>query len=244
MVMGRSFARGGVVILGRWLPLPVAWLAGLTATLSILGALWRPLLAAGVLVPSAVWAGQIWRLPTWAFFDTEPISLVFACLLIAWLGPDLCQAWGARRFVAVYLSCAVLAGGLTSLLALALPAIRPIGGYYASPWAVIGALIIAWATLFPGRRILIFFVLPAEGRTLILLTLGFTALFAVFQEWQLFVPHFVAQGLMLLYLDRLRFVRLGWLRLRLAAYERELRRRSSHLRVVRRDDEQQPPRYH
>ena len=242
--MGRSSARDGVVILGRWLPLPVAWLAGLTATLSILGALWRSLLAVSVLVPSAVWAGEIWRLLTWAFFETEPISLVFACLLIAWLGPDLCQAWGGRRFVVAYLASAVVAGSLTSLLAFALPAVLPTAGYYASPWAVVDALIIAWATLFPGRRILIFFVLPAEGRTLILLTLGFTALFAVFQEWQSFVPHFIAQGLMLLYLDRLRFVRLGWLRLRLAAYERELRRRSSHLRVVRRDDEQQPPRYH
>jgi membrane associated rhomboid family serine protease len=242
--MGRSYSRSGIVILGQWLPMPVVWLAGMTAVLSILGALWPQFLMLCALKPAMVWAGQVWRLLTWGFFETEPISLVFACWLTAALGPDLCQVWGTRRFVAIYLSCAVLAGSLTSLLALALPAAQPMGGYYASPWAVVDALIIAWATFFPGRRILLFFVLPTQGRTLVLLTIGFTALFAVFQGWQPFVPHFIAQGLILVYLDRLRFVRLGWLRLRLALYEREMRRRSSHLRVVPRDDEQRPPRYH
>jgi membrane associated rhomboid family serine protease len=240
--MGRSFSRSGVVVLGQWLPMPVVCLAGMTAVLSILGVLWLPFLLAGVLVPSAVWAGQVWRLLTWAFFETEPISLVFACWLLALLGTDLCRAWGARRFVAVYLSCAVLAGGLTCALVWLLPGARPASGFYASPWAVVDALIIAWATLFPGQRIFVMLALPAQGRTLILLTVGITALFAVFQGWQPLVPHFVAQGLMGIYLDRGRFVRRVWLRVRLAAYERELRRRGARFRVVSRDDE--PPRYH
>jgi len=239
--MGRSFSRSGALILGQWLPMPVVWLAGMTAALSILGALWSPALAAGVLWPAAVSAGQVWRLLTWAFIETEPISLIFACLMIGWLGPSLCQVWGARRFVAVYLSSALLAGGLTSWLVLALPGARPAAGFYASPWAIVDALIIAWATLFPGRRIFMYFVLPVQGRALILMTVGFTALFAVFQGWQAFVPHFIAQGLMGLYLDRLRFVRWAWLRARLAVYERQLRRRGAHLRVVQRDEK---PRYH
>jgi membrane associated rhomboid family serine protease len=242
--MGGRSLRGGIVIAGRWIPLPVAWLAGLTAMLSILGALWPPILDAGILVPQNVWAGEAWRLLTWVFFEMHPVSLVFACLMLGWLGPDLCQAWGARRLVASYLGCAVAAGVLTSLLALLLPWAGLLGMPYASAWAAIEPVVIAWAWLYPERRILIYFVLPVQGRTLIQLTIGLTALFAVFQGWQLFVPHFIAQGLMLLYLDRLLFVRKIWLRMRLAAYERELRKRASHLRVVRRDGDERPPRYH
>ena len=239
--MGRSFSRSGVMILGQWLPMPVVWLAGMTAALSILGALWPPLYVAGALVPVAVWAGQVWRLLTWGFFEAEPISLVFGCWLIALLGADLCRTWGARHFVALYLSFALAAGSLTCALAWALPSTRLASASYASPWVIVDALIIAWATLFPNRRIFVFLVVPAQGRTLILLTVGLTALFAVFQGWQSFVPHFIAQALMGVYLDRLRIVRWLWLRVRLALYERELRRRGAHLRVVPRDDE---PRYH
>jgi membrane associated rhomboid family serine protease len=242
--MTRYVTSRGALILGRWIPLPAAAFAGLTAALSILSALAPSIGAASALAPVAVWSGEIWRLLTWAFLTPEPLSLIFACLLIGSLGADLCRMWGTRRFVFIYLTCAALSGGVACLLARALPEAWLMRAVYASPWAVVDALIIAWATFFPGGRIFVFLVLPAQGRTLIWLTVGMTVLFAAFEGWRFYLPHFVAQGLMGLYLDRLRLARRFWLRLRLLSYERRLRRRSAHLTVVRRDDDQRPPTYH
>lgn len=242
--MTRFLARGGVVILGRWLPTPVAWLAGLTAVLSILGALVFPLLVAGVLVPVNVWAGELWRLVSWVFFERNPLALVFACLLIVWLGPDLWQRWGTRRLLAIYLGCAVLAGAATCALAALLPPDWMMRMPFASAWPAVDALIIAWATLFPERRILIYFVLPVQGRTLIGATVGLTVLLAIFEGWPAFVPHFAAQGAMLLYVDRLQLFRRLWLRARLSSYERQLRKRNSRFTVVPRNDDDRPQRYH
>jgi membrane associated rhomboid family serine protease len=212
--------------------------------LSILGALLFPLLVAGVLVPVNVWAGELWRLASWVFFERNPISLVFACLLIVWLGPDLWQRWGTRRLLAVYLGGAALTGAATCAIARLLPVDWLMSKPFASAWPIVDALIIAWATLYPERRILIYFILPVQGRMLIGATIGLTVLFAIFEGWLAFVPHFVAQGAMLLYVDRLQLFRRLWLRVRLAAYERQLRKRTSRFTVVRRADQDRPPRYH
>jgi membrane associated rhomboid family serine protease len=206
--------------------------------------LWPAAGAATLLVPAWVWSGQAWRLVTWAFLTPDPISLVFGCLLIGSLGADLCQVWGRPRLVTLYLLAAALPGGLTTLLAAALPPSWLMGRIYASPWVAIDALIIAWASYFPNRPIRLFLVLPAAGRSLIWLTVGITALFAVFQGWQLYLPHALSQGLTLLYLYRLRLLRSAWLRLRLRVHELRLRRRARHLTVVRRDDDRRPPTYH
>ena len=46
-------------------------------------------------------------------------------------------------------------------------------------WPLADALIIAWATLFPTRQMLVYFVIPLGGRNLIYATLGGTLIFAL-----------------------------------------------------------------
>jgi membrane associated rhomboid family serine protease len=235
---------GNFYVLGGRVPVVVALLMGLTLGGSILGAVslrnGLPLLLySGVLSPERVGAGEVWRLLTWVFFETDPLSLIFACLGLWWFGRDLAGAWGPVRFLLAYLGLAVGTGAATCLLAWLLwPGLaRPTAG----PWPLITALLIAWAVLYPQRNVLVWFVLPLHGRNLIYATIGGTVLFALLGGVEHYVPHFIAQGLMMVYVRQ--SLRRLWLRFRLALQQRSARRRSSYIRPVDRSDRSEPPRW-
>lgn len=232
---------GSFNFMGGRFPVAVGLLIGLTLGASILGAVGLPLREWGALFPVLVWQGQVWRLLTWVFFELDPVSLIFACLMLGWFGRDLCHAWGARRFLAVYLGFAAAAAGATCLIArLVWPGLM--ARAYLSSWPLAEAMIIAWAVLFPYRRIFVYFLFPLGGRNLIYLTIGGTVLYALFHGPAAFVPHFVAEGLMLIYV-REPSIYGFWLRLRLGALQWSPRRRSSHLRPVDRFDPEDRPRW-
>lgn len=238
-----SLLDGHFSILGGRVPRVVGVLIGLTLALSILGALGGrdgALRAAGVLVPAFVWSGQVWRLLTWMFFEFEPISLLFSCLMLWWFGRDLIQAWGARGFLWMYLAFSLIPAALTVLLALVWPALGL--AVYAGQWPVTAALVIAWATLFPSRQLLLYFVFPLGGRNLVYITVGTTVLFALFYGVTGFVPHLLAEGLMLAYLRGVSFQRL-WLELRYRLWWRGFRRRSPNLHAVERPGPDQRDRW-
>jgi membrane associated rhomboid family serine protease len=176
-----------------------------------------------------VFAGQLWRLLTWAFFELDPLGLIFAGLALFWFGSDLVRTWGPTRFLARYLGLAAGAAALTCAVALVWPGlrVRPFVG----AWPVVSALIVAWAVVFPTRNILLYFVVPLHGRNLIYATLGGTLIFALLGGISNFVPHFGAQ---LLSLAALRGAPLGglWTRVKFELAYRGWRRRSSRLREV------------
>ncbi len=225
----------------RWnLPAPILILIVLTAVASIVGANWHPLLEYGILSGPAVFEKfQAWRLVTWVFFELHPISLLFACLMLYWFGRDLCSTWGYTKFLAVYFGFAAAVGLATVLFG------RFIWNQvYMFPhlgsWPLSEALIIAYASLFPERTINIYFVLPVQGRSLIYITIGGTVLFALFYGFAGFVPHFLAEFFMLLYVGGLRRAYLRW------KLQRMEKQRKSYLRSVEmtdreEDDKKGPP---
>ena len=235
---------GTFTILGNRVPRVVGLLIGLTFLASIGAAVgarngFPALLAQGILAPDFVWAGQLWRLVTWVFLELggQPpgLNLFFGSLLLWWVGRDLYYAWGATRLLGTYLGIAVAAGAATCLVArLVWPGLM--GADYMGMWPVVDALIIAWATIHPSREILVFLVLPARGRTLILITLGMTLLFGLINGIAGFVPHFLAEGLMLAHLNPPLSLQKLWHQTRM----RRSQRRSPKLRAVDRDD---PPRW-
>jgi membrane associated rhomboid family serine protease len=233
-----------VTVLGAHLPNTVLGLVIATAATTILGVLMQhasfPLIALLDLQPERVFRGELWRLVTWTFLELSPIGLIFACLLLAWLGRDLSSAWGHWRFVGVYLGFAAAVALATCLVALAWPAVRALS--YATAWAMCDAILIAWAIHFPSRQILLYFVLPIGGRNLVILTIAGTALFALFSHPVYYIPHFVAIAFMLVF-ARYPALDLLWMRLRLLLLRRSSSRRSATLRVVR-DDPKSPPRWY
>ena len=146
--------------------------------------------------PGPVLRGRVWRLFTWVLFELDPLGLIFAAPGSSGSGSDLVDGWGPGRSSPRYLGLAEAAGA------------RDLPPGPRIPWSAAArscrvpgrrssALIIAWATYFPGRDIFVYFVLPLAGRNLIYATLGGTLLFALLSGSARFVPHFAAQLLML-----------------------------------------------
>lgn len=189
--MPSGFLDRRFVVLGGSVPAAVALVIAATLVTSILGAQLAGFLASGALVPALVFAGQVWRLVSWVFFEQDPLGLIFAGLALFWFGRDLVRIWGPARFLAAYLSLAAAAAAITCLVALAW---RELGARpFVGAWPVVSALIVAWACAFPSRNMLLYFVVPLGGRNLIYATLGGTLLFALLSGFAGFVPHFAAQ---------------------------------------------------
>jgi len=224
------------------MPAPIWFLIILTAVASIGGAICErngiPVVSYGALLSPKVFELQLWRLFTWVLFEMHPFSLVFACLMLYWFGRDLCTTWGYGKFLAVYFGFAGLVGVITALIGRYLWA-----EVYAIPhlgsWPLSEALVIAWATLYPDRQINLYFLFPIGGRAMVWITIGGTVLFALFFGFAMFVPHFLAEFMMLAYTGGLRK---GWLRFKLRRMDKQRKR---YLRVVeetdRMEDEKGPP---
>jgi membrane associated rhomboid family serine protease len=229
------------VFFGNRFPAVVVWLTGFVLVASCLLALDARVGIGAVnwivLHGPLVLAGQLWRLVTWSFVEFSPLGLIFGCLALMIFGRDLADAWGPRRFVVTCLVVAAATGALTTLVGVLVPSFR-IPHY--TVWPLLEALIIAWASLFPSRQMLFYFVLPLGGRNLILATLGITLVFAMLASFAAFVPHFVAEGLMLAYMREPAIKR--WFRGLTASGG--ARRKPSHLRAVDRlEKDDEPPRW-
>jgi membrane associated rhomboid family serine protease len=226
---------GNVYILGGRFPAQPFGLAMAIVVCSILGAVLTrngaPLYNAVLFAPALVWHGQIWRLFTWIFFDDSPLGLIFDVLIVLFFGRDLQYAWGPRRFLGIFLLIPATAAFLTTLAAPMLWS-GARNAAYLGPGALLCALTVAWATLFPSRQILVYFVLPLGGRVLIYATVGILVIFALYSGLDAFIPHFLAVGLMFLYLRGLSLDRFGSLFKRRSGGSR----RPSHLRPVERGE--------
>jgi membrane associated rhomboid family serine protease len=238
----RGGGGGSYHILGVFIAKPIAWLIALVLFMSAFGALLErmnvPILRNSVLDVGAVWSGEVWRLLTWAPIELSPLGLLFGCLLLYFIGPDLLHRWGTRRFFLFFFGGAAFVGALTCLVGRFVwsdVARAPHVGL----WPMEEALIIAWAALFRDRQILLFFALPVAGRNLIALTIAITVVMAALGGFDRFVPHFVAELLALAYMDVIA-VRSLTARARLAWFQRSYKKRTAKLTRIDRDD---PPRW-
>jgi membrane associated rhomboid family serine protease len=236
-------SNSSVTFFGARFPAVAFLIAAGTLAASVLAAVsarmgW-PFVLLMTLEPAKVWSGQVWRLLTWPFFEMQPLSLLFACLILLFFGRDLSYQWGPARYLKVYLGFAVGTGAGVCLLAWLWPAVWQ--GQYLTAWPMADALIIAWATTFPSRQLLVYFVLPLGGRKLVYATFGINLLFALFNGLALYVPHFIALGAMWAYQNG------GdgfWRRLRRGGWGSSGPRRRTNLRVIDpRERRDEPPRW-
>jgi len=200
----------------------------LASVASVLGLrLGFPLASWLILEPQLVLKGQVWRLLTWILVELQPINLIFAVMVLFWVGRDLTFAWGAQRFLLTYFGLAAASGLGACLIGLAFPAAR--AEFWSGPWPLIDAMVVAWALLNPDRQIMLWFVLPVSGRTLLYITIGGTLAFTIYVGLAALVPHLLAEGLMLAYANEV-FGRRLLQRYRLWSFER--RARSRRLKLV------------
>jgi membrane associated rhomboid family serine protease len=141
------------------------------------------------LEPARIWRGELWRLVTWPFIESGPVSLVATCMVIYKFGGELAIRWGDRRLRRYVAGIVVLAAAATCVLAAITGQfhVHRLGG-----WAVADVLVIAWARQFPDATLVLYGVLPVRGRDLVRITAGIAILFALYFGFVAMAPELVA----------------------------------------------------
>jgi membrane associated rhomboid family serine protease len=240
--------RGGLQLprfltFGDRVPPSVGLVLALMLAMSVWGWMEPEFQSLAALSPIGILRGQVWRLVTWPFVQGDPFALLFGGFMLYWLGQQLSFVWSEQRFLSRFFGYAVFASVATTALAIVwAPASAP----HLGVWPVANALIVSWALLYPDRMVNIWGVLPISGRTAAYLVVGGTFLYGIaaggLRGIGLFVPHLAAVALAWV-LARglglggvLRDAR-GWMA------ERDAKRRARHLKVVKKDGEDDRPRW-
>lgn len=227
---------------GERMPAAVGLVLALMLVASVAGWLDPDLQGLAALAPVLVGRGQLWRLVSWPFFQNDPFTLLFGGLMIFWLGQQLAFVWSERRFLLRFLGYAAFGSLATTLLAIVwAPASVP----HIGVWPVANALIVSWAMLYPDRQVNIWGVLPISGKTAARLVVGGTLLYGVFAGGVRGIGTFSVHlfAILAAWLLARRGVRGPWREARQWWSEREQKRRSKHLKVVRKDGSDDRPRW-
>ena len=113
------------------------------------------------LVPTLVLQGQVWRLITWIFIPEtlSPFWIIFAVLFLFYLGDGLEAAMGSGRLTLFYFTGVVLCTAASFVFGWS-----GVGGVslaHANTFLNL-SLLLAYATLYPDFKVLVFFVLPVR----------------------------------------------------------------------------------
>jgi membrane associated rhomboid family serine protease len=215
----------------------------IASVVNALGSAW--LLAVTALVPELVLGGQLWRVVTWPFVQSDALTVVFVGLTLWWVATQLAWEWGERTFVLRFLGIAAGAGIATSLVALVwAPANVPQFG----AWPVTLALVFAWGLLHPGAQLNFWGIIPMTGRLVAQVILFGTILWAIFRGGiagiAAFVPNFAALGVAWVQLAGGGGMRRSWMRAKRRWFEWRFERKTRHLTVVKKKDaEDERPRW-
>ena len=195
---------------------------------SVVVAVGKPLLGFVALVPSAVLHGFVWELLTYGLVEISPMGVIFGAIILWNLGGVLELSWGRKRFLWFSFAIVVLSGVATVLLSLVVPAI--VQQAYPGAMVLTGSLWVAYG-LQIGRGQTNFWGLAVTGNVLALIGAGFVFLNAAFVGLSYVIPE--AFGLFFTFL----YIRgaqpsLLWLRFRSWQLDRDLKKRSAHLRGI------------
>jgi membrane associated rhomboid family serine protease len=234
--------RGGIQLprfltFGDRVPSSVGLVLALMLAMSVWGWMEPEFQVLSALSPVMILRGQVWRLVSWPFVQSDPFALLFGGFMLYWLGQQLSFVWSERRFLLRFFGYALFASVATTLLALVW---SPASAAHVGIWPVANALIVSWALLYPDRQVNVWGVLPITGKTAAWLIVGGTFLYGIaaggLRGIGTFTPHLTAVAAAWL-LSRglgmggaLRDAR-GWLA------ERDAKRRARHLKVVKKDGE-------
>ncbi|MFI3313019.1 MAG: rhomboid family intramembrane serine protease [Eubacteriales bacterium] len=105
-------------------------------------------------IPSAILQGQVWRFVTYIFIPGDTNILFFAIMLFFYfqIGRILESQWGTFRFNLYYFTGVILTGVAALLLNIS----------YASASYLNMSLILAFATMMPENKVLLFYIIPIK----------------------------------------------------------------------------------
>lgn len=195
---------------------------------SVLVAIIKPLAPYTLLVPELVLQGYVWELLSYGLIETSPMGIIFGAIILWNLGGVLEMSWGRKRFLWFSFGIVLLAGISTVLLALAIPAL--VREAYPGGMVLTGSLWVAYG-LQIGRGQTNFWGLAITGNVLALIGAGFVFLNAAFGGISMVIPDCFALLFTYFYVRGAQ-PSLLWLRFRSWQLDRDLKRRSAHLKGI------------
>ena len=194
---------------------------------SIVVALFSPLAGYVFLVPQLVTSGFVWQLITYAFVEISPIGVIFGAVILWNLGGMMEVTWGRKRFLWFCLGVVLLAAIATVGVSLLVPGLMH---SYAGGMVLTGSLWVAYG-LQIGRGQTNFWGLAVTGNVLALIGAGFVFLNAAFAGIATVVPEAFGLFFTFLYMRGAQ-PSLFWLRFRSWQLDRDLKKRSAHLKGI------------
>lgn len=116
------------------------------------------------IVPALVWQkGFLWQIVTYMFLHGGFFHILLNMFALWMFGSDLERVWGTRRFIVYYFFTGIGAGITTVLVTPHgyVPTIGASGAIY--------GILLAYALLFPERRVLLYFFIPIPVRVFVLI---------------------------------------------------------------------------
>ena len=151
------------------------WLIGITVGMYLVALASPAPLRAGFLQPLMVAReGAVWQLVTYLFLHGGMLHLLFNMLMLFLFGSPVEREVGSSEFLTLYLTCGVLAGVFSTILAVA----------SAAPVAILGAsgavygVMLAYAVLNP-YQVVTFWFIPMRATTMVLILGGLALVFQV-----------------------------------------------------------------
>jgi membrane associated rhomboid family serine protease len=172
---------------------------------------------------------KLWQMLTYSvLFHRDPMSFIFGVLILVSIGGSLERHWGAKRLWLFSFGIAFFSALLTVVVSLVVPS--ALGIPYVGANVIVSSMWVAYGLMI-GRGQSNFWGLPVTGNTLALIGAAFVLLSAILNPWVIMLPEMI--GLALTFLH----VRLGFPQDTLQRFgswrlQRDLQKRSSHLRVL------------
>ena len=185
--------------------------------------------------PAQVLRGELWQLVTYALViplgsGAGIFGFLISLYFLYAIGGQVEAVLGPRRFLGFFLAVPALAALITIPVAL-------VFGWqfvtHSGVWVALSALVILYAHNFANQPIYLFFVLPVQGKQLILISFGILALYAILDGPAQVLPEFFGMLAALAFAYGMFQPRRAWLRFRAWRIERQLRRRHSRFSVIR-----------
>lgn len=185
-------------------------------------------------------SGFIFQIATYPFANVGLMEVVFSGLLLWFLGSELEQIWGARKYV-IYLVSTVLFSGIVFLIVSAIFD-GPMAGFPFHGMGVFSsAMCVSYAVHFPDRVFQFFMIIPIKAKYFCMILAGMSLYSGFFSPGGAMA--FGNLGAMFFGFAFIWFEQNPLLNSFMTSSKKKRGSQKSHLRVVSSDDDKRPPRY-
>ncbi|MBY0515763.1 MAG: rhomboid family intramembrane serine protease [Bacteriovoracaceae bacterium] len=197
------------------------------------------------LVPGSTFPLRLYTLLTYPWVETHLMSVLFNGLALWFLGSELERQWGEKIYLKFLFASIFLAGVLYLLIAAVI-----LRGTWLGGGVLIGtagftySLTAAYATLYPDREFLMMFAFPVKAKWFCLIMAGVELYLGVFSGNPASWGHLFAMlfGFLLIRYQTTPFL-VWWFKGNQGSAQKKSRN-ASHLKLVKKDDENKPTHWH